>query len=157
MRLTLRKLLHMHQAQHLCHARGDFGFRQFVLLQAEGDVLLNGHVREQGIGLEHHVYGPLVRRHAGEVYPIQHDLPGGRLFKACQHTQQCGFAAARCAEQSKNFTFVDRQADIVHGMLAVEGFGEVTNFKKRGQRFTDFRLRAGDRVIHGVLSGIDQH
>ena len=94
MRLTLRKLLHMHQAQHLCHARGDFGFRQFVLLQAEGDVLLNGHVREQGIGLEHHVYGPLVRRHAGEVYPIQHDLPGGRLFKACQHTQQCGFAAA---------------------------------------------------------------
>ncbi len=41
-------------------------------------------------------------------------------------------------------------------MLAIERFGEVTNFKKRGQRFTDFRLRAGDRVIHGVFSGRDQ-
>ena len=118
MRLTLRKLLHMHQAQHLRHARGDFGFRQFVLLQAEGDVLLDGHVREQGIGLEHHVDGPLVRRHAGEVYPIQHDLPGGGLFKPGQHAQQGRFTAAGCAEQSKNFTFVDRQADIVHGVLS---------------------------------------
>lgn len=78
-----------------------------------------------------------------KVYPIQHDLPGGGLFKPGQHAQQGRFTAAGCAEQSKYFTFVDRQADIVHGMLAVEGFGEVSNFKKRGQRFTDFRLRAG--------------
>jgi hypothetical protein len=46
-------------------------------------------------------------------------------------------------QQGKNFAFIDSQADVVHGMLAIERFGEVTNFKKRGQRFTDFRLRAG--------------
>ena len=41
--------------------------RHAVLLQAEGDVLLHRHVREQRVRLEHHVDRPLVRRHAGHV------------------------------------------------------------------------------------------
>jgi hypothetical protein len=46
-------------------------------------------------------------------------------------------------QAGQNFAFIDSQADIIYGMLAVKGFGEVADFKKRGQRFTDFRLRAG--------------
>ncbi|AEW72855.1 hypothetical protein EcWSU1_01416 [Enterobacter ludwigii] len=157
MRFTLRELLHVHQAEHLRHAGGDFGFRQFVLLKTKGDILLHRHMGEERVRLEHHVYRALIRRHAGKIDTIQHDLPGGRLFKTGQHTQQGRFTAARCAQKGKNFTFVDSQADVVHGMLTIERFGEVTNFKKRGQRFTDFRLRAGDRVIHGVLSGRNQN
>ena len=155
-RLTLRELLHVHQAQHLGHARGNFSLRQLILLQAKGDILLHRHMREQRVGLEHHVDRALIRRHAGEVHAVEHDLPGGGLFKTGQHTQQGRFTTARGPQKGKNFAFIDRQADVVHGMLAIERFGEVTNFKQRGQRFTDFRLRAGDRVIHGVFSGRDQ-
>ena len=41
-----------------------------------------------GLRLEHHVNRTLIRRYAGEIHAIQHNLPGGRLFKPGQHAQQ---------------------------------------------------------------------
>ncbi len=43
-RLTFSELLHVHQSQHLLHPGGDFRLRQTILFQAEGDILLNGHM-----------------------------------------------------------------------------------------------------------------
>ena len=94
MRLTFGKLLHMYQGQHLLHPGGDFRLRQAVLLQAEGNILLNGHMGKQGIGLEHHINRPLIGRHARQIHAVEHNLPGGRLFKARQHAQQRRFPAA---------------------------------------------------------------
>ncbi|MNT15673.1 hypothetical protein D3C72_1507410 [compost metagenome] len=94
MRLTFRKLLHVHQAQHFRHARGDFRFRQLVLLEAKGNVLLHRHVGKQRVGLEHHIDRAFIRWNAGEVDTIQHNLSGRRLFKSGQHAQQRGFPAA---------------------------------------------------------------
>ncbi len=102
-RLAPGVLLHVHQRQHFRHPFGDFRPRHFVLLQAEGDVLLYRHMREQRVRLKHHVDRPLVRRHVRHILPIEHDLPFRGLFEAGQHAQQGGFAAAGRAEQRKRF------------------------------------------------------
>jgi hypothetical protein len=47
MRAALGVLGHVHQAQHFIDAGIDFAGGQTVLLEAEGDVLRHGHVREQ--------------------------------------------------------------------------------------------------------------
>ena len=62
--------------------------RHAFLLQAEGDVLLHRHVREQRVGLEHHVDRPLVRRDAGHVHAVDEDAARGGLLEAGQHAQQ---------------------------------------------------------------------
>ena len=94
MRLAFGIFLHMHQSQHLLQPGGDFRLRQTILLQTEGDILLNGHMGKQGVGLEHHIDRPLIGRHARQIHAVEHNLPGGRLFKARQHTQQGRFPAA---------------------------------------------------------------
>ncbi len=88
MRLTLGKLAHVYEAQHLRDPASYLRLRQLVLLQAEGNVLLYGHVRKERVGLEHHIDGAQVGRHVGQVNAVQHNLPGGRLLETCQHTQQ---------------------------------------------------------------------
>ncbi|VFS58297.1 Uncharacterised protein [Kluyvera cryocrescens] len=55
MRFAFGELLHMHQRQHFIHAGSDFGFWQFVLLEAKGNILFDGHMREERIRLEHHI------------------------------------------------------------------------------------------------------
>ena len=78
---ALAEPLKLHQPQHLGDAFGDFRTRHAFLLQAEGDVLLDAHMREQGVGLEHHVDRPLVRRHVGHVVAADKDAARVRLLE----------------------------------------------------------------------------
>ncbi|MCY1244651.1 hypothetical protein D9M72_577420 [compost metagenome] len=64
-------------------------------------------MREQGIGLEHHVYRAFIGRNTTHVLPVERNAPGRRLFKACQHTHQRGLATARSTKQRKEFTIED--------------------------------------------------
>ncbi len=153
MRFTFCKLLHMHQRQHLFNPRGDFRTRQFVLLQAERDILLYRHVREQCIRLEHHIDWALIWRNARQVNAVQQNLPVSRNFKTRQHTQQSRFPAPGGTEQRENFAFINSQADVINGMLAVKGFGQVADFQQRGERFAGFRLWAGNSIVQLLLSG----
>ena len=50
--------------------------------------LRHGHVREQCVGLEHHVDRPLVGRHVGDVHAVEQDAPGGGALEAGEHAQQ---------------------------------------------------------------------
>ncbi|CQC30167.1 Uncharacterised protein [Salmonella enterica subsp. enterica serovar Typhimurium str. DT104] len=85
MRLTFRKLLHVHQTQHLIDAAGNLRLRQFVLLQTKSDVLLYRHMRKQRIGLKHHINRTLIRRNMRQIDAVEHNLPAARRFKTCQH------------------------------------------------------------------------
>src|SRR3546814_20759548 len=84
-----------------------------LLLQAEGDVLLDVHVREERIGLEHHVDRPLVGRHARHVPAFQQDLAPAGDFEAGQHAQQGGLAAPGGPEQGDEHALVDVEGDVV--------------------------------------------
>jgi hypothetical protein len=88
------ELFQLDHLQHLQHALADLVLGHAVLAQAEGDVLLDRHVREERVGLEHHVDRPLVGRGSGQIGAVQNDLARGRLLETGQHAQQRGLAAA---------------------------------------------------------------
>ncbi len=73
--LALRERPELHQRQHLRDALADLRRRHALLLQPVGDVLLDRHVREQRVGLEHQVDRPLVGRHVGHVDAVDEDPP----------------------------------------------------------------------------------
>ena len=106
---------------------GDFRLRHAVLLESERDVLLDGHVREQRVGLEHHVHRSLVRRNARHVGAIDQDFAAGGLFESRQHAQQRGLAAARAAEQAEQLLLVDLQRDVVDRDKVTKFLGDPIN------------------------------
>ena len=82
-----------------------------VAVQPVGDVLLHRHVREERVGLEHHVGRPLVGRQPGHVLPVDLDPPARRRLEAREHPQQRRLAAARAAEQAEELALPDVEAD----------------------------------------------
>ncbi|MNF52681.1 hypothetical protein D3C84_340350 [compost metagenome] len=148
-RLALGVLGHVHQLEHLFDAGVDFTLGQTVLLEAEGDVLGHRHVREQGIGLEHHVDRPLVGRHVGDVHAVEQDAPFGRPFEACEHAQQGGLARAGAAEQGEDLTLVDFQGHIVHGYGFVELLGDAIDLDQHL-----FRVRVAFKSLPVSAGGV---
>ena len=54
--------------------------------QAKAYIAFDSHVREERVGLEHHVdVGALVRREVGDVLAVDENSARGWLFEACQH------------------------------------------------------------------------
>ena len=72
------------------------------------------------------------RDFASQVDAVENNLPGSRLLESRQHTQQGRLTAARCAQQGKDFAFINREVNVIDRMLTVEGFGQVTDFQQRG-------------------------
>jgi hypothetical protein len=114
-RLALRIGAELDELEHLADALRQLGVRDLVLPEPEGDVLLDGHVREQRIRLEHHVDGPLVRRNRSHVDAVDVDPARGRTLEPGEHAQQRRLAAAGPAEQAEDLLLVDVERDVVDG------------------------------------------
>jgi hypothetical protein len=73
---------------------------------------LDGEMRKQCITLEHHIDRPAVGRHRRNILPVEQDAPVVRRLEAGEHAQQRGLAAARRAEQRKEFAgeYIERHA-----------------------------------------------
>lgn len=84
-------------------------------LQAETDVLVDGHVREEGVRLKHHVDRPFVRRDAAHVQAVDEDLAAARFLESGEHAQQRRLAATRATKQAKQFAAIDVQRDVING------------------------------------------
>jgi hypothetical protein len=102
----------------------DLGDRHFAHAQAEGDVVLDGHVREQRVRLEHHAQATAGGFGVGDVATVQEDAPGGDFDEAGDHLQGGGFAAPGGAEQGHEFAFVHRQVSGDHGVDLTVAFAE---------------------------------
>ena len=83
--------------------------------QPERHVLEHAHVREQRVGLEHHVHVALVRRGRGDVPAVQPDGAAGGLLEARDHPHRGGLAAPRRAEHGEELTLADGQVDAADG------------------------------------------
>ena len=148
-RFALRIRFELYQCQHLINAQLDFGFRQTIPAQTKRNVVPDTEMGKQRVTLEHHVDRALVRREPGNVHPGQHDLPGSGHLKPRQHAQQRGLAAARGAQQGKNFALLDIQGNIVHGKHIIELFDNAFDLQKRGC----LRLPASyHRLAHHAVS-----
>ena len=106
-RTPLREVLEPDDRHDLLHAAPELGPADALRLEAVADVALDAHVREERVALEHHVHGPLVRRHPEQVSAI--DLDATRLgrLEARDGAQQRGLAAARRAEQREELVVGD--------------------------------------------------
>ena len=139
--------LHVHELEHLGDPLLDLGPRQAILLETEGDVLGHRHVGEERVGLEHHVDGPLMGRHGGDVLAVEQDLPFAGLFEAGQDAQQGRLAGARTAQQGEDLPLADGQVDVVHGQHAVEALADAADLDQ-GITGSPAR-RAGSGLVRG--------
>ena len=89
------------QRQHGLDLGGDLGARDPAQAQAVADVLRDGHVRPERVGLEHHRHAPLLRRQAGDVLAVEHDPARRNRGEPGDRAQQRGLARAGRAKQRR--------------------------------------------------------
>ena len=83
--------------------------------QSVADVLQHGHVRKQGVGLEHHAHVASVAGEAGDVVAADEDLPAGRHLEAGDHSQRRRLSAAGWPEQRHQRARLDGEGDVADG------------------------------------------
>ena len=69
---------------------------------------------EQRVALEHHAGVPLVRGQLVDAHAVQEDLPVADAFKARDHAQGRGLAAAGRSQQGHELAAGDIHVDMVH-------------------------------------------
>ena len=124
---------HAHQLEDRRHPGPDFATGKFPRLQGKGDVFLDGHVRPDRVGLEHHADVAFFRgerkarmgQHHRVVAEINRTFVG--LFQARDHAERRRLAAARRPQQGNHFPDADLQAQPIDGLkLAARiGLGEI--------------------------------
>ncbi len=93
--------------------------------EAEADIVLDVHVREQRIGLEHHSDLALVRWQRRDVLAFDQDGAGVGALEAGDHPQDRGLAAAGGPEQGHELALVEGEADALDDGVAAKGLHQV--------------------------------
>ena len=112
-------VLKAYQTQHTHDLLRDNILRLLLDGQAEGDVVVDVHVREERVFLEYGVDLALVGRDVHDVLAVKEDLALGGLQEAAEDAQQRRFAAAGGTEQGDELIFVNVQADALEDDLPV--------------------------------------
>ena len=120
--------LQAHQLENLGDLLPDGGFVQLPQLQAVGYVVIDIVMGQQGVALEHHGGVPLVGGQCVDGLAAQVDFSLVRAFKARDHPQGCGFAAAGGAKQCHEGARSDFQGSILHRIEVLPGFGVLIDF-----------------------------
>ena len=107
-----RVIRHLDQCQHLLDARGAAPALHALLAQAEGDVGGDVHMREQRIGLEHHVDRPRIGRQRGHVVPSMTMRPLSGVSKPAIIRSRVVLPQPDGPEQREELAALDRQRDI---------------------------------------------
>ena len=93
--------------------------------EPERDVVVDRHVREERVALEHGVDVPLVRRQPDDVAVAEEDPPGRRLLEAADHPQGRRLPASRRTEQREEGAARDLERDAVDGEHLAEPLDDV--------------------------------
>ncbi len=100
--------------------------------QAERHVLKDVHVREECVGLEHHVHVALVGRHPGDVPASEPHRPRGGILEAGDHAHGGRLAATGRPEQGEELTLgdlevhrADRRHDVASGAELLRHAGQL--------------------------------
>ena len=112
------------ELQHLgrgAHLLADHRLVHLGQPQAEGHVLVDGHVREQRVGLEHHRHAALRRCHLVHALAADLQLAAGDVLQPRDHAQQRRLAAARRPDEDAELALRDVQVHVPDdgGVVAV--------------------------------------
>ena len=123
-----------HHPQGVLHAPIDLVPGQLLDLQAEGDVVVDRHVRPQRVGLEHQVQPALaglqiegLRGVDGRPAVDQHHATL-RALQAGDHAQRGRLAAARRPQQRHEVAVLDGQRQILQHMVVAIVFVDALQF-----------------------------
>ena len=94
-------------------------------LQGEGHVLIDGHVRVQGVVLENHRNVPVLGRDVVHQLAVDVKLALGDLLETRDHSQRRGLAAAGGADQNDELLIGDVKAELLHRDNALLGYLEL--------------------------------
>ena len=136
----------LHQLQGLEDPFPHQGFGDLLpsARQRQRDVLKDGHVGPDGVGLEHHADLPVLGRRADAAAPgedrvaVDLDLSGIRHFQAGHTAQQRRLAGAARAQEHEELAFGDSLRDVAESLHLVaadsEDFAQILDFKHEGLR-----------------------
>ena len=122
---ALAVTLQVHQLQHGLHLLFDLLLGGLLDPKAEGDVVEDVQVREQGVLLEDGVDLPLVGGYLGDVRAVHQNLARGGHDEARDEPQHGGLAAAGRAEERQKLPVVDVQVHVVQSEIPVVLLGNV--------------------------------
>ena len=118
----------VHQLEEAPNRRRDVGGGMAAGLQAEGDVLGDGEMREQRVVLEHHADVAAMRRLGGDVLAVEPHAAAVGFQEAGDDAQQGGLAAARRSQQRDEFAGRHLEVDAAQhgdGTECLFGTGDV--------------------------------
>jgi len=116
--LTVEQVLDVEDAGSFLNALVDLGLGGLAELKTESHVIINSHVRIQGVVLENHGDVAILGRYV--VYELIADVEFavGDLFKTRDHSQSGGFSAAGRTYENDKFLIFDVQAEIAYSSYA---------------------------------------
>ena len=128
--LAVQELFDLQQLGHIMHRLFALGLGCAMHLKTESDVLADGHVRVEGVGLEHHCDVALGWMHAVHGVALDRNGAAGDVLKPRDHVQQRGLATARGADEDQKFALFDRDVDLVQHLDGAVGLGCVVDIEK---------------------------
>jgi hypothetical protein len=111
--LALEQVLEAEDARDLSDAAADLDLRRLAQLEAEAEVLLDGHVRVERVVLEDHRDVAILRRQVGDLALADVDAAVGDLFEAGDHAQQGRLAAAGRPDEHHELAIADLERHII--------------------------------------------
>ncbi|MCY1301664.1 hypothetical protein D9M70_512890 [compost metagenome] len=112
-----------------------FLLRHFADPKRVADVLLDGQVRIERIGLENHRHVAVFRQHAIDALGVDEDVTRCRLLETGNHAHRRGLAAAGRPEQNQELLVPNLQIEVGHRDEFAELLGDVVERDGR-HRFT---------------------
>ena len=101
------------------------------VFEAEGDILIYGHVRPECIVLEEEADLSFVGRDIDALIRIEDDavtdfnLAFGRCLEACDHTEDGGFSTAGRTQQGDEGIVRDIETEVIDTEIVFPAFGDV--------------------------------
>ncbi|MNI61083.1 hypothetical protein D3C73_1163340 [compost metagenome] len=103
-------------------------FVRFFHLKPKSNILIDGHVLEERIVLEHKADFTLLGRKIINCFAVKNNLAAIRRFESCQHAQNRGFAAAARPEQTDQMTLGNPEINILYGVKISKMLIQSPNF-----------------------------
>ena len=115
LRLAVEEAVEVEDLRGLLDAALDLLLRRLQQLEAEGEVVEDGHVRIERVRLEHHRDVPVLRRDAVDDPLADLDLAVVDLLEAGEAAQRRRLAAPRWPDQDQELLVVDLEVEVVDG------------------------------------------
>ena len=149
---------HLDEFEGLVDASGAFLAFDFADIEAEADVVADGHVGPECVGLEDHAGVAFVGWYEGHVLIVEADVTVGGEGEAGDHAEEGGFAAAGGAEEEEECAGGDGEVDVIDGGEQAGGlfkaFGDVLDVDSDHNERGGYRVEGGGgRGKWGILRG----